>query len=217
VTTAPSPLTALRHCAAAALFVLLAVLAGRPTPALGQGGAPDSVVYHFLPASRLEVHTGKAGLFGFAGHEHLIRARGFSGRVVYFPAAPTAARVEVTVPTDSLDVLTPPDTAEIRKVTAAMRSEVLQVERYPAITLVSKRIAPAAGGFLIDAELTMAGRTRVVAVEARVEIGPDTLRAAASFAVLQTDFGIKPYRGGPAGTVRVADRVRFAIDAVAVR
>jgi len=35
--------------------------------------------------------------------------------------------------------------------------------------------------------------------------------------VKQTDFGIKPFRGGPAGTVRVADRVTFEIEAVAVR
>jgi polyisoprenoid-binding protein YceI len=218
VTRAPRPLIVIRRCTAApALCVLCAVFARSPASALRQSGAPDSVVYRLLPASRLEVHTGKAGLFGFAGHEHVIRARGFAGRVVYFPAAPAATRVEITVPTDSLEVLTPPDTAEIRKVTEAMRTEVLQVERYRAITLVSKRIAPTAGGFSIDAELTMAGRTREVSVEARVEIGPDTLRAAASFAVKQTDFGIRPFRGGPAGTVRVADRVRFDIDAVAVR
>jgi hypothetical protein len=35
--------------------------------------------------------------------------------------------------------------------------------------------------------------------------------------VKQTDFGIKPYRGGPAGTVRVADRVTFSFDAVGIR
>jgi polyisoprenoid-binding protein YceI len=218
VTRAPRPLIEIRRrTAPPALCVLLAVLAGGPAPVPGQSGAPDSVVYRLVPASRLEVHTGKAGLFGFAGHEHLIRARAFTGRVVYFPAAPAAARVEITVLTDSLEVLTPPDTAEIRKVTEAMRTDVLQVERYRAITFVSKRIAPTSDGFRIDAELTMAGQTREVPVEARVEIGPDTLRATASFAVKQTDFGIKPFRGGPAGTVRVADRVRFDIDAVAVR
>jgi hypothetical protein len=47
--------------------------------------------------------------------------------------------------------------------------------------------------------------------------GPDTLRSAAVFAVKQTVFGIRPYRGGPAGTIRVAEQVTFDIDAVAVR
>jgi hypothetical protein len=35
--------------------------------------------------------------------------------------------------------------------------------------------------------------------------------------VNQTDFGIQPYRGGPGGSVRVADKVTFDFDAVAVR
>ena len=55
-------------------------------------------------------------LFGFAGHEHLIRARTASGRIVYYPTSASDSRVEVAVPVDSLEVLTPPDTAEIRKV-----------------------------------------------------------------------------------------------------
>ncbi len=84
--------------------------------------ARDSVVYRLLPASRLEVTTGKAGLLGFAGHPHTIRARGFTGRIVRYPEAPAHSHVEITVPTDSLEVLTPPDTEEIRKVTEAMRT-----------------------------------------------------------------------------------------------
>jgi hypothetical protein len=35
--------------------------------------------------------------------------------------------------------------------------------------------------------------------------------------VKQTDFGIRPFRGGPGGAVHVADEVKFDIDAVAVR
>jgi hypothetical protein len=50
----------------------------------------DSVVYRLVPSSRLEVKTGKAGLFGFAGHSHVIRARAFSGHVVYYPHAAAA-------------------------------------------------------------------------------------------------------------------------------
>jgi hypothetical protein len=35
--------------------------------------------------------------------------------------------------------------------------------------------------------------------------------------VTQTDFGIKPFSGGSGGSVKVADRVTFAFDAVGVR
>ena len=179
----------------------------------------DSIVYRISPASRLEVRTGKAGLFGFAGHEHLIRAGAFSGRVVYHSDAPASSRVELVVPTDGLQVLTPPDTAEIRKVTAVMRTDVLDVARYPEITFASRTVTPSATGLHIVGALTLVGRTREVPVDVTLTIGggSDTLRATATFTVKQSDFGITPYRGGPAGTVRVADRVAFEIHAVAVR
>ncbi len=64
--------------------------------------------------------------------------------------------------------------------------------------------------------LTLAGQTRDVTVDLAVAIGADTLRASGTFSVKQTEFGIRPYRGGPGGTVRVADRVTFEIEAVGI-
>jgi hypothetical protein len=86
--------------------------------------AADPIVYRLAPASRFEVRTGKSGLFGFAGHSHEVRADAVDGWVVYNPEHPTTSRLEVRVPTESLQVLTPSDTAEIRKVTERMRSDV---------------------------------------------------------------------------------------------
>jgi len=185
--------------------------------AWAQGGGPDSVVYVLSAASRFEVKTGKAGLFGFAGHTHVVRARGFAGRVVYYPSAPSESRVEIVVPADSLEVLTPPDTAEIRKVTQAMRSDVLRVDEYPVIRFVSTGVSPTPEGLQVQGRLTLAGQTHEVSCDIRAEIGVDTLRATGGFSVKQTDYGIRPYRGGPAGTVRVADRVTFSFEAVGIR
>lgn len=179
--------------------------------------ARDSITYRLSPASRFQVKTGKAGLLGFAGHDHVIIARAFSGWIVYHPTAPADSRAEIVVPAESLEVLTPPDTAEIRKVTEAMRSEILHVDQYPDIKFVSKAVTPIDGGFRVEGELTLVGRTRDVSADLRVEIGVDTVRASAVFSVKQTEFGIRPYRGGPAGTVRVADRVTFSIAAIGIR
>lgn len=176
----------------------------------------DSVIYVLSPSSRFEVATGKSGLFGFAGHEHTIRARAFSGCIVYRPQAIAESHLEITVPTDSLEVLTPPDTEEIRKVTASMRTEVLDVANYPEIRLVSKRITGDTRHLEMTAALTIKGQTREVPVTVELEIAGDTLRASSSFAIKQTDFGIRPFRGGPAGTVRVADRVTFSISVIAI-
>jgi polyisoprenoid-binding protein YceI len=113
--------------------------------------------------------------------------------------------------------LTPPDTAEIRKVTEAMRTQVLHVDKYPEMTFVADSISASTGNMEIRLAVTMEGTTRELPVTADVTIGPDTIRAKGAFAAKQTDFGIKPYRGGPAGTVKVADRVNFSFDLVAVR
>jgi polyisoprenoid-binding protein YceI len=195
---------------------ILVVLMAVASSARAQS-ARDSVVYVLSPASRFEVKTGKAGLMGFAGHEHVIRARVFSGRVIHVPGAPSSSSVEVRVPTDSLEVMTPPDTAEIRKVTAAMRTDVLDVAHFPEIRLMSKTVTATSTGFHIIAALTMHGQSRDVTIDVRTRISGDTLRATSTFSVNQSDYGITPYRGGPGGTVRVADRVVFTIDAVGIR
>jgi hypothetical protein len=177
------------------LLLLVVHLAGS-LPEVREQAAPDSIVYYVSPGSRLVVKTGRSGLFGFAGHNHVIRARAVAGRLVYRETT-RGSYLRLNLPTDSLEVLTPPDTAEIRKVTAAMRTTVLHVDKYP--------------------QMTFAADSRPIRVMADVTIGPDTVRAMGTFTAKQTDFGIKPFSGGPGGAVKVADPVKFCFDLVAVR
>src|SRR3954465_1780809 len=101
-------------------LLLVPLLLGLSQEALRAQAPADSVVYHLDPGSRLVVKTGKAGLFGFAGHSHVIRARSMTGALGYYPDK-RASHLRIKVPADSREVLTPPNTAEIRKVTEAMR------------------------------------------------------------------------------------------------
>lgn len=179
--------------------------------------SPEPTVYRIAPGSRFDVSTGKAGLLSFAGHSHLIRARGFAGRIIHNPDDPARSSVEITVQAAGLEVLTPPDTEEIRKVTAAMRADVLNVERYPEIRFVSRQVSAIQDGLHVVGALTIVGKTVEIPVDIRLSVRSDTLHASTQFSVNQTAFGIKPYRGGPGGTVRVADRVKFDIAVVAVR
>jgi polyisoprenoid-binding protein YceI len=174
-------------------------------------------VYLISPQSRFDVQTGKSGVFSFAGHAHLIRAQVVSGRIVQFPGAPERSRVEIVVESERLEVLTPPDTEEIRKVTAAMRRDVLDVADHPEIRFVSSAVTPIPDGLRIRGDLTLVGATREVTVDVRLVEAADTVRATGTFAVKQSDFGIRPYRGGPAGIIRVADRVTFSFEALALR
>lgn len=192
---------------------LVALLTGGGAVAQGQGAA----TYLLSPHSRFEVATGKSGFFSFVGHNHLIRARAVTGHVVLDPADPARSSVQILVLTDSLVVLTPPDTAEIRKVTAAMREDVLDVARYPEIRFESRAVTPIPGGFRVRGDLTLVGAAREVTVDVHVDAGADTLRATGTFSVEQSHFGIQPYHGGPGGLVRVADRVTFHFEALALR
>lgn len=189
------------------------LLAGIGRPARAQG----ATTYVISPASRFEVATARSGLFSFVGHDHVIRARGVRGRIAYDPAAPARSQVDIVIPAESLEVLTPPDTTEIRKVTAAMRVDVLDVAHHPEIRFVSRSAEPISGGFRVRGDLVLVGTAREVSVDVLVTAGPDTLLAAGTFAVNQTYFGIHPYHGGPGGLVRVADRVTFSFEAVARR
>lgn len=198
------------------LLLILPLLPALAPEARAVQSQPDSGVYHVGAGSRLVVKTGKAGLFGFAGHTHVIRARGVSGELVYHPGTPTSS-LRLKIPTDSLEVLTPPDTAEIRKVTEAMRTDVLHVDRYPEMTFAAEGLDARSGKVQMKLAVTMEGVTRQVPVTADVAIGPDTVRATGTFTAKQTDFGIKPFKGGPGGTVKVADRVTFCFDLVGVR
>jgi polyisoprenoid-binding protein YceI len=163
------------------------------------------------------VKTGKAGLFSFAGHTHVIRARGVSGLLVYFPHERSRSHLSLRVPTDSLQVLTPNDTAEIRKVTEAMRTVVLHVDKHPLMTFVAESLDPKSGKMDFQLAVMMEGTTRNLPVTAEVSLGPDTVKATGNFIAKQTDFGIKPFKGGPAGTVKVADKVTFCFDLVALK
>jgi len=110
-------------------------------PTLAQSRQPDSVAYVLSAASRFEVKTGKAGLLGFAGHTHVVRAGGFTGGSSTTERA-SESRVEINVPANSLAVLETSDTAEVRKITQAMRTEVLHVDEYPVISFVSESVNP---------------------------------------------------------------------------
>lgn len=208
-----------RRAARLPSLVVAVELAVVPVAARAQAPALDSVRYTLAPTprSRFDVKTGKAGLFGFAGHDHIIRAHAVSGEIVYYPGEPRRSRVEIVVPTDRLEVLTPPDTEEIRKVTADMRTEVLDVARHPEIRFVSRAVTPIPGGLRVRGDFSLVGVAREVSVDVRVAAGGDTLRATGTFSVKQSEFGIRPYRGGPGGTVRVADRVTFSFEAVGLR
>ena len=139
-----------------------------------------------------------------------------SGRLVYNQGMPTSSLL-LKVPTESTEVLTPPDTAEIRQVTEAMREDVLHVDKFTTDDL-HRRLARGEGRKDGAAARGHDGGRHSESAGHRGSDGRLGQRLGpGSFTANQTDFGIKPYSGGPAGTVKVANRVTLCFDLVAVR
>jgi polyisoprenoid-binding protein YceI len=175
------------------------------------------ITYTLSPQSRLDVLTRKAGVLGGFGHDHRIRARSFSGTIVYDPANAAASRVEITVETRSLDVLpSGADRKDGPRVEKAMREHVLHPDRFPTITFRSRSVAPIEGGLRVTGNLTLAGQTHPVTVDVQLQAGARQLVAVGKFSIKQTDWGIEPYSAA-LGTIKVANEVTFELRAVAVR
>lgn len=194
------------------------LLCAAPPSGLAAQASPAAlgVTYRLAAESRLEVRVGRAGLLAAAGHEHLIRAGRFEGSITFRPDEPARDSVAVTVETEALYVVPEADSADIPRITATMRDQVLQVRAHPTIAFASTSVAATERGVHVEGTLTMLGRSRPVAFDAELRLVGDTLVGTASFAVRQSAFGIRPVSKA-LGLVRVADEVRFELHLVGVR
>lgn len=206
------------------VFCLLLAACGAPASEEGSsaeatgvaGGDAPAATYVLAPSSRFDVHTDKAGLFGVFAHRHHIRAGAFEGTIRYDPGDLSGSSVRVVVPLDRLEILTDADADDREEIREAMEEEVLEVARHSELTFVSRAVAASETGIRVTGDLTLHGTTRPQVVYMALEVSGDTLRASGAFSVRQTDFGMKPYRAA-AGTIAVADEIRFDLEAVAVR
>lgn len=132
----------------------------------------------------------------------------FSGFVVGDPNDPTAARVDVKIDAASINTENADRDRDLRS------PNFFDVEKYPAITFKSKRIAKAADGALsLVGDLTMHGVTKEVALDVD-QFGPagrDRMRAMAKTKLNRKDFGIIWNKMLDGGGVAVADEVNIQI------
>ncbi len=171
----------------------------------GQTTRPSAALQRIDPqASTLTVYVYRSGVFKFAADNHEIRAPIASGSV-----DEGARTVELTIDARNLQVLDPGLNADKRaEVQQRMLSpEVLDPDRYPAITFRSRSVEAGADHLLVRGNLTLHGQTRPVTVQvSRMASG---YRGTAT--LNQTDFGIKPIRVA-GGAVKVKDQVKIEFD-----
>jgi polyisoprenoid-binding protein YceI len=162
---------------------------------------------------RLVLRTSRDGLAATAGHDLTIEVTRWSGELtVAGDSVPTALGVRIDL--TSLAVLS--GTGGIKPLTGRDKREILSTarktlgaDRHPEATFAGTKFAPdASGGGTISGTLTLAGRS--APVELRVtEAGTGRYHATAT--VVQSDFGIKPYRGF-FGALKVSDPVQVEAD-----
>ena len=111
---------------------------------------------------RVEIHVGKTGLFGFAGHEHEIVAGAPRGSATFDPDRIAASAVDLTIDAAALRVSGQGEPADdVQKVQEAMLGPTcLDARRFPTIRFVSTAVvdAGAAGRAVATSRCTAISR-----------------------------------------------------------
>ena len=188
--------------------------------ALPLGAVPRAYVVD-PGSSSVQVHVGKSGVFGFAGHEHDVVAQRVAGTVEADPDDLARSTVALTFEASGLRVVAEGEPAgDAPKVQEVMSGpKVLDAARFPSITFRSRtvtgrRVADGVYELQVAGELSLHGVARPVTVPVRVEVSGATLTATGRTVVAQRAFGIQPVSAG-GGTVKVKNEVDVTFRIVA--
>lgn len=163
-------------------------------------------------ASAVNIHVGKAGLFKFAGHEHLVLATIEHGEVWADLDDLTRSGVSLRFNAATLRVSDkgePP--ADVVKVQAKMVGpEQLDVARFPSVGFVTTAVAGKQKDngeyeLRLTGELTLHGISKTLTLPVRVSVSGDTLTASGAGVLRHTDFGLTPV--SVAGVVKVKNEI----------
>jgi polyisoprenoid-binding protein YceI len=168
--------------------------------------------------SKFTVQAFASGLLSAFGHNPIISISDFSGEINLLEDI-DQSRFQITVQAASLKVASDASDKDRREIERTMNEDVLESGRYPEIAYSCSSIASSKTGegqywSALNGELTLHGVTRNLTVPTRVFISGDTLKAAGSFSILQSDYGIKPVSVA-GGSLKVKDEVKFVFDMVA--
>ena len=160
--------------------------------------------------STLHLRTSREGLAAKVGHDLLIGFDEWSGSITV--DGDDAASVEVEIEMASLRVLegtggvaalTPDDSRDI----VGTATKLLDVAKHPTASFRSTQVSPVGAGATIDGDLTLRGATETVTLEV-TQTHDSAWQASAT--VIQSAFGIKPYRAF-FGALKLADAVAVEV------
>ncbi|MGH3098355.1 MAG: YceI family protein [Streptosporangiales bacterium] len=165
----------------------------------------------------LELRTYREGAASKAGHDLVLDATRWSGTVTVDADNAENSSVELSVEVAGLTVreghggvkpLSDKDRAEIVK---TINSKVLDSGQHPSITFRSTSVTAAGDRGTVTGDLTIAGTTESLEVPFRVQDEEGASRVTGETSVVQTRWGVKPYRGF-LGALRLRDAVDVRYD-----
>jgi len=171
--------------------------------------------------SKLEIHVYREGFLKAFGHDHLITATEFSGRIHLVEAELGKSSLTFEAESRSLRVVDPGESEKDRQEvqTTMLGDQVLDAARFPRIRFVSTavRAKPAKDGqteLEIEGKLSLHGVEKPVTVPVRIRRGAGGLAADGEAVFLQSDYGTTPIKVG-GGAVRVKDKLKISFHIVA--
>lgn len=146
---------------------------------------------------RLLVRTFRQGVAARAGHDLLIEAAEWEGRVTIPADSDTQPTVSVSVDLGALNVLEgtggvkPLSDSDKHQIQQNMR-KILQVDRHPHTTFTSTSVEVHGDSAVVEGDLALAGQTHPLRLQVRQQ---DDVTIAGTASVVQSRWGIKPYSG----------------------
>jgi polyisoprenoid-binding protein YceI len=139
---------------------------------------------------------------------------GVTGTVVFDPAKPANSKVEAVIDATTVNTRDEQRDAHLKS------ADFFDVEKFPKITFVSKKVVPAGGGeYEVSGDLTLHGVTREVTLnvegphpEVRDPWGNVKTGASASTKVNRKDFGLVWNVGLETGGVLVGEDVTIHLE-----
>jgi polyisoprenoid-binding protein YceI len=171
-----------------------------------------------LEKSRVYVRVGKKGF----GHEHGVEGKIKSG-TIDLSAAKNTGEIEFDMASFLADTDKARQVVELKGTTAEatrdkvtetmLGAAVLDVEQYPTAKFKIKerelkKTKTADDTVVLKGEFLLHGQPQPLTVEAQIEKKEGRLHLRGEFTILQSDFGITPYKAA-LGTVGVADELKI--------
>ncbi len=176
--------------------------------------AQSSYVFE-TSASKLEIDVFREGFLKAFGHDHLVAAKDFTGRVTLDLQKMENSLVTLRVAANSLKVIDPGASEKDRAdVQAAMQGEkVLNAAKFPEIVFTSTGVTKAekkgdVWSIIVAGTFQVHGVQKNISLPLKLSVRGEELIAEGEVSFLQSDYGITPIKVG-GGSVRVKDRLRI--------